>query len=120
MSTVRIGRDEAVRTWADVCALDEIELGRGVCALVESRQIALFRVSPDGELYAISNYDPYSGACVLSRGIVGSVDDSVVVASPVYKHRFDLETGQCLDDSSVAIPVYRVKIRDGRVLVAIP
>ncbi|HEX9467819.1 MAG TPA: nitrite reductase small subunit NirD [Acidimicrobiia bacterium] len=120
MSTALETSDTSRRAWHDVCASDELELDRGVCALVGSRQIALFRVSPDGEVHAISNYDPFSGACVLSRGIVGSVDDVLTVASPVYKQRFDLRTGRCLDDSSVTLPVYRVRVSDGRVAVELP
>ena len=108
------------RAWHDVCASDELELDRGVCALVASRQIAIFRVSPGGEVHAISNYDPFSDACVLSRGIVGTVDDAPTVASPVYKQRFDLRTGRCLDDSSVTVPVYRVRVADGRVAIELP
>jgi nitrite reductase (NADH) small subunit len=112
--------ERAAGTWVDVCAIDELERDRGACALVESRQIALFRVSPGDEVFAISNYDPCGGACVLSRGIVGSVLDTVFVASPLYKHRFDLRSGACLDDPTSAVPVYRVRVDAGRVLVAVP
>ncbi|HEV8296178.1 MAG TPA: nitrite reductase small subunit NirD [Acidimicrobiales bacterium] len=120
MSACRVPCDGGVGTWFDVCSIDDLDLDRGACALVESRQIALFRLSPDGDLYAISNYDPFSDACVLSRGIVGSVDGVPTVASPVYKQRFDLRTGRCIDDSSVALPVYRVRTLDGRIVVALP
>src|SRR5438132_14095780 len=84
-------------TWTDGCSVDDRVLDRGVCALVNGWQVALFRTAPDGELFALSNYDPFSGAYVLSRGIVGSKGDTVKVASPVYKQSFDLRTGQCLD-----------------------
>jgi nitrite reductase (NADH) small subunit len=120
VTAVRVGRDHEVGIWFDVCSVDELEFDRGVCALVESRQIALFRLSPGGKLYAISNYDPFSDACVLSRGIVGSVGGAATVASPVYKQRFDLRTGRCLDDQSVALPVYGVRAVDGRIVVALP
>ena len=45
----------------------------------------------------MQNLDPYSGASVLSRGIVGSRQDAPTVASPMYKQVFDLRTGACLD-----------------------
>ena len=106
-------------TWVDVCGLDELVLDRGVCALVGEHQVAVFRVAPDGELYALSNFDPFSKAFVLSRGIVGSKGDSPKVASPVYKHNFDLRTGQCLDDPSVSIRTFAVRALDGRVLVGV-
>ena len=55
---------------------------------------------------------------MLSRGIVGSVADRFVVASPIFKNRFDLCTGMSLDDPEVRVPVYAVDVREGRVLVA--
>jgi nitrite reductase (NADH) small subunit len=105
-------------TWVDVCALDQLLVGRGVAALVHGEQVALFRVGPD-EVLAVSNHDPFSGAFVLSRGLVGSVGDEITVASPVYKQRFALVTGRCIDDPEVAVPVYAVRVRDGRVHVAL-
>lgn len=104
--------------WIDVCALDDLAPDRGVAALVGGEAVAVFRCAPAGELFAIANLDPFSGASVLSRGIVGTVRDRRVVASPVFKQRFDLETGVALDDDSVTVPVYDVTVADGRVRVA--
>lgn len=106
--------------WVDVCALDDLTFDRGVAALVGGTQVAVFRVSPAGELFAIGNYDPFSGAHVLSRGIVGSAGDVLKVASPIYKHAFDLRTGTALSDPSVVVPTFPIRLRDGRVEVAIP
>ena len=106
-------------TWVDVCALDDLVLDRGVCALVGTEQVAVFRVAPEGTLYALSNLDPFSQAYVLSRGIVGSKGDVPKVASPVYKQSFDLRTGLCLDDSSVSVRTFPVRELDGRVLVGV-
>ena len=107
-------------TWVDVCASDEITPNRGVCALVHGVQVAVFRVAvgPDEEFLALSNYDPFSKAFVLSRGIVGSKGDCLKVASPVYKQAFDLRTGQCLDDPAVSVPTFPVRVACGRVQVA--
>ena len=100
-----------------MCAIAELTADRGVAALVDGRQVALFRLSPDDEVVAIDNLDPFSGAYVLSRGIVGSKGDVVTVASPVFKQRFDLRTGTCLDDPTVSIPTYEVRVVDGAVEV---
>lgn len=107
------------RAWVDVCALDDLIPHRGVCALVDGCQVAIFRVGPE-DVVAVSNWDPFSRAFVLSRGIVGSKGDRLKVASPVYKQSFDLRTGACLDDPSVAITVFDVRVVDGRVEVAAP
>ena len=107
------------RKWIDVCALDDLVPDRGVAALVDGRQIAVFRLRPDDALYAISNYDPFSDAFVMSRGIVGSHGDLPKVASPVYKHCFDLTTGRCLDDPEVELAVFEVRVENGRVQVGV-
>jgi nitrite reductase (NADH) small subunit len=111
---------ERVSTWIDVCGVEQLELDRGGAALVGPYQVALFRVSPDGALYGVSNYDPFSGAFVLSRGIVGSRGDIPKVASPIYKQSFDLRTGDCLDDPSVSVMTFPVRAVGGRVLVGLP
>ena len=109
-------------TWIDVCALERIMPNRGVCALVDGAQVAVFRVCHGTEehLFALSNFDPFSRAFVLSRGIVGSKAGRLKVASPVYKQSFDLHTGQCLDDPSVCIPTFPARVIDGRVQVGVP
>ena len=108
--------------WIDVCGLDRILPNRGVCALVDGVQVAVFRVmhGTDEHLFALSNFDPFSRAFVLSRGIVGSKGGRLKVASPVYKQNFDLQTGQCLDDPSVWIPTFPARVVDGRVQVGVP
>ena len=104
-------------SWFDVCPLDDLTPYRGVAALFEDRQVAVFHVVPGDEIVAIDNVDPFSGAAVLSRGIVGSVGDALTVSSPVFKQRFDLRTGDCLDDPSVRIATYPARVVDGRVQV---
>jgi nitrite reductase (NADH) small subunit len=104
--------------WTPVCRYDELQPERGAAALVGAVQIALFR-DFDGGLYAIGNRDPFTAAYVLSRGIVGSRGDAPTVASPLHKQVFDLRTGACLDDGTVAVPVYGVRNRDGIVEVVV-
>ena len=101
-----------------VCSLDALTQDRGVAAMVGGEPIAIFWLSGTGEVLAIGNVDPFSGASVLSRGIVGSKGDVTTVASPVYKQRFDLHTGACLDDPTVTVPTYDVRVVDGWVEVA--
>lgn len=105
-----------VSTWVEVCAVDAIPLEGGVAALVQGLPVAVFRTH-DGEAFAIGNIDPFSGASVLSRGIVGSRGDVPVVSSPMYKQAFDLRTGACLDDAGVSVPAYDVAIIDDHVRV---
>jgi nitrite reductase (NADH) small subunit len=99
-----------------VCRLEDVVPGCGVCALVGGEQVAVFRLD-DGNVHAVGNFDPFSRANVLSRGIVGDLKGEPVVASPVYKQHFSLRTGRCAEDETVRIPVYRAHIEDGYVVV---
>jgi nitrite reductase (NADH) small subunit len=108
--------EELQMTWTEICSVDAIPLEGGVAALVGGEAVAIFRTY-SGEVFAISNVDPFSGASILSRGIVGSRGDVPVVSSPMYKQAFDLRTGQCLDDDGVRVPAYAVSVVDGVVHV---
>jgi nitrite reductase (NADH) small subunit len=88
----------------------------GSAVLVDGVQVALFRLGED-LVCGIGNHDPFSGANVLSRGLVGSRGDAVFVASPMHKQPFDLHTGQCLDDPELSVPTYPVRVVDGVVHV---
>ncbi|MFJ9818337.1 nitrite reductase small subunit NirD [Streptomyces sp. NPDC101151] len=95
--------------WFTVCDLSQLLPGRGVAALLpDGSQAALFR-DREGRLYGIDNRDPFTGAAVLSRGLTGTHRGRPFVASPLLKQRFDLETGQCLDDERVRVTPYEVR-----------
>ena len=104
-------------TWQPICRIDELTADRGVCAAVDGRQVAVFLLGT-GEVYALHNRDPFSGAYVLSRGIVGSRADVPVVVSPMYKQAFDLRTGICLDDPNVRVDTIAARVRADAVEVA--
>jgi nitrite reductase (NADH) small subunit len=106
----------AVR-WTEVCSLEDVVPGTGVCALVDGRQVAVVRVGEGDEVYAIDNFDPFGKAFVLSRGIVGDRKGVPKIASPLYKQSFDLRNGQCLDDAAVRVRAYQVRVRGGRIEV---
>jgi nitrite reductase (NADH) small subunit len=102
--------------WVPVCPFVSLPVERGVAALVHGTAVAVFRTYDD-QVYALGNHDPFSRASVLSRGIVGTRGDIPFVASPMHKQAFDLRTGQCLDDPSVSVPSYPVRMVDGVVHV---
>lgn len=107
--TIELQVDGESDAWFSVCDLKALIPGRGVAALLpDGRQAALF-MDRAGKLYAIDNRDPFGGAAVLSRGLTGTHQGRPFVASPLLKQRFDLETGQCLDDEAVRVATYEVR-----------
>ena len=101
-----------------ICHTSDLVENSGVCALINDEQVALFYIpSTEKKLFAISNWDPFGKANVLSRGILGDVKGTVVVASPLYKQHFDLQTGTCIEDDSICLKTYPVKIEGDKVLV---
>ncbi|RKP55916.1 nitrite reductase small subunit NirD [Pararobbsia silviterrae] len=110
---------DAIQRWTPICALDDIVPNTGVCALVGDAHIAVFRIEADEPgVYAIDNYDPASDASVLSRGIVGSLGERIVVASPIYKHHFDLRTGECLEAPEKSVRAFEARVHDGQVWIS--
>jgi nitrite reductase (NADH) small subunit len=105
--------------WTDICALEDLVPGTGGAALVQGEQIAVVRAR-DGRVFALSNFDPFSKAFVIARGIIGDKGGIVKIASPVFKQNFSLETGECLDDPTVRLVTYPVRIIAGRVQIAVP
>jgi nitrite reductase (NADH) small subunit len=110
-----------VTEWVTVCSIDRIPPNTGVCALVNDRQVAIFhwQQGQDAVIYAIDNFDPFSQAYVLSRGIVGDRNGIPKVASPIYKQNFDLRSGECLDDPTVTVKTYPSRIVDGQVQIGV-
>jgi NAD(P)H-dependent nitrite reductase small subunit len=109
------GAGAQARPWRFVCEFDEILPDAGVAALIDGKQIAIFRVGDN--VHALANFDPHSDANVLARGLVGDVQAEPVVASPIYKHHFSLITGRCIEDADMSVPVYPARVSDGRVWV---
>ncbi|GGA50817.1 nitrite reductase small subunit NirD [Dyella nitratireducens] len=105
--------------WTLVCDLDDIVSNTGVCALVDDEQVAVFRVG-ENALYAIDNFDPNANAYVLSRGLIGSLGERVVVASPIYKQHFDLRTGECLEAPEHSVRAWQVTLQGDHVLLGQP
>ncbi|MBF4163239.1 nitrite reductase small subunit NirD [Nocardioides acrostichi] len=107
-------------TWTPVCHLSQIARESGVAAWVHGEAVAVFRDHTDA-VYALSNIDPKTGASVLSRGIVGTrrrVEGDVgFVASPLLKQPYRLSDGVCLDDETLKVATYEVRVVGGSIEV---
>lgn len=102
----------------EICKIDDLVAGSGVAVMLGQNQIALFYLPEETQaIYAVSNFDPFSEANVISRGILGDLQGELVVASPIYKQHFSLETGQCLEDDTVSLSVYQAEITGSSVML---
>jgi nitrite reductase (NADH) small subunit len=105
--------DRAV-TWVPVCRAGDLTPDRGVAVLVDGRPVAVFLLAATpaapATLYAVDHLDPATGVAVMARGLVGSAGDRPYVASPLHKQRYDLATGACLDDDSVHLDTWPVRL----------
>jgi len=105
--------------WQAVCHVDDLIPGMGVCARAHGHQIAIFLT--DEGLFALDNLDPFSQAAILARGIVCDLKGRMVVASPMYKQHFCLQTGLCIEDESMSVRSWPLR-RDasGMISAAMP
>lgn len=107
--------------WKTICSTDDLVTNSGICALLDGQQIAVFLADEGASqsLYAVSNWDPFGEANVLYRGLLGSSNEQIFVASPLYKQRFDVATGQCLDDEKVSLKTFEVRAIDEQVQIKV-
>jgi nitrite reductase (NADH) small subunit len=110
------------QTWQTLCTRADLVPYSGVAAWVETpegpAQVAVFYLPGHAqELYALDHRDPFSGANVIARGIVGDIKGQPVVASPLYKQHFRLEDGQCLEEDSVALRTWKVSFKGDEIWI---
>ena len=104
------------KQWRSVCTVNDLVNNSGVCLLInedtpEEQQVALFTIG-ENKLFAVDNYCPFGKANVLYRGLLGTLGGRYVVASPLYKQHFDLENGECLEDESVTLSTFEVRLKE--------
>ena len=114
-----VGLQATHEFWVDACPIQAIVPFTGVAALIDGEQVAIFRLAAETAVYAISNYDPFSKAYVMARGLLGDRNGIVKIASPIYKHNFSLLTGQCLDDDQVSLRTWPARVMAGIVQISV-
>ena len=103
------------RGWSLVCAVGEIPPKGGLHALVEGRQIAVFRV--DDEVFALEERDSPIDAIMATRGTVGDLMGEPVLISQTHRQHYDLRTGRCLESPDHGLRTYPARVADGEVWV---
>jgi len=106
--------------WQPVCRADDLVADSGVVVWLDGAQVALFYLPGQAQaLYAVDNRDPRSGANIIGRGLVGSLQGELVVAAPLYKQHFNLRSGECLEDDGQRLRVWPVRLNGEAVEVAV-
>ncbi|HEN8714551.1 nitrite reductase small subunit NirD [Pseudomonas sp. GD03746] len=106
--------------WQAVCNTDDLVADSGVVVWLDGTQVALFYLPGQAQsLYAVDNRDPRSGANIIGRGLVGSLQGELVVAAPLYKQHFSLHSGACLEDPGQQLRVWPVRMSGDAVEVAV-
>lgn len=104
---------QSITTWVDICDINDVPQNTGVCADFDGHQVAIFHIkNGDNEsiVKAVDNFDPYGKANVLSRGLISELENEFYIASPLLKQLFNLDTGVCAGDDSVALKTFPVRI----------
>lgn len=112
------------QTWRPLCTKADLVPHSGVAAWIETdegpAQVALFYLPGHAtELFAVDHRDPFSGANVIARGIVGDLSGAPVVASPIYKQHFRLDDGQCLEDEAVRLRCWTACFKGDQVMIRV-
>ncbi|MDQ2982800.1 MAG: Rieske (2Fe-2S) protein [Actinomycetota bacterium] len=112
------------REWVAVGAVADLERDGRLIARVGGREIGV--LASNGELRALRNRCPHHGAPLClgtvrerEAGRPGSYElgGGRVLRCPWHGWEFDLETGECLEDSAVRVATYETRLLDGRVEV---
>lgn len=118
-NTQRIDKLTNAAIWQTVCGQQDLVDNSGVVVWLDGAQVALFYLpgAQGRTLYAIDNHDPQSGANVIGRGLIGSIQGELVVGSPIYKQHFRLEDGSCLEQPQQRLRVWPVRLEEGMVQI---
>ncbi len=106
-----------VNVWFEVAAVADFPKDGGSCIKYKDKQIAVYNYTRQGKWFACQNLCPHKMEMVLSRGMIGDHGGIPMVACPMHKKTFSLETGENLNGDMEAIATYPVKIENGKVFV---
>jgi 3-phenylpropionate/trans-cinnamate dioxygenase ferredoxin subunit len=101
--------------WIEVALEADLDDGKPRRATFGDLPVLLLRARE--EVFAIGNQCTHQGAA-LDRGVVKIAGSVHTLTCPAHGSMFDLETGKVMrPPASKPVPVYDVKVEDGRVFV---
>ena len=101
--------------WVDVMAEMDLPEGKSMGVATDAGSVMLFKSSD--HTFAVSNQCTHQGA-PLDKGVVRMAGSVHSVTCPAHGSTFNLDNGKVMrPPAAQPIPVYDVKIEDGRVFV---
>lgn len=108
---------EDVKVWFKAGSTNDFPADGGGCIKYKGKQIAIINFTHRNEWYACQNLCPHKMEMVLSRGMIGSMNDIPKIACPLHKKTFSLVDGSNLSGDDLKIATYPVKIVTDEVFV---
>jgi nitrite reductase/ring-hydroxylating ferredoxin subunit len=101
--------------WADVAGVEDLSDRKPHRAVLEGEVVLLLSV--DDHIFAIGNQCTHQGAG-LDRGVVKIAGSVRTVTCPAHGSVFRLDDGKVMRPPATRpVPVYDVKVEDGRILI---
>ncbi len=104
-------KKKAVQVMA--CRVNDLKTSTGYSTAVNGIQLALF-LHADGRIFAVNAECPHAGGS-LEEGTVKNCE----LTCPLHDYKFDLASGRCSTDPSLALQTYPVFVEDNQVWVEI-
>ena len=95
-----------------VAHLDQLPPGRGMTVTIRGFAVALFNVA--GTVYAMEDTCRHAGASLGGGELRGTI-----VRCPAHGWRYDVCTGQTLNEPDDGVACFPVQVVDGTILVAL-
>jgi nitrite reductase (NADH) small subunit len=106
-----------VKVWFLAGKTSDFPVDGGGCIKYKNKQIAVINFERRKEWYACQNLCPHKLEMVLSRGMIGSMNDIPKIACPLHKKTFSLVDGTNLNGDDLKIATYPVKVVEDEVFI---
>jgi nitrite reductase/ring-hydroxylating ferredoxin subunit len=95
-----------------VFAIEEEELKEDGLNVVYPKGLSILLIKKAGKVYALSNKCAHMGC-----GMGGGVLREYILQCPCHDWKYDIRTGAFINAAEIKIPVYDLKLSDGKILI---
>ncbi len=98
--------------YAKVMKTEDLQIGKSAIIAAGDKEIALFNYK--GKYYALSNTCPHKGSPLGE----GRIEEGIIIC-PGHEWRFNLETGDCMQNPYMKIEAYPVRVKNEFIYVGL-